>query len=141
MMVDVTQAIWDSRRTTGSKSHWWAPVVVGFAIAFAQITMVYRAWEDCGISGATGLTTASLYGLGLPALTFLNWLLVALPAEVYLPKRRGAFYRWALAVITTTVLVAAETLVLAYYVATPSLPIGGACVANVPDWWPEQIPV
>lgn len=141
MMVGVTQAIWDSSRTTGPKSRWWAPVVVGFLIALAQITLVYRAWHDCGISGATGLTTATLYLLGVPALTLLNWLLVALPAEVYLPKRRGAFYRWALAVLTTTALVAAETVVLAYYVATPAPPIGGSCVDNVPDWWPEQVPV
>ena len=38
-------------------------------------------------------------------------------------------------------LVTAETIVLAHYVATPTLPVGGACVDNVPDWLPEQIPV
>lgn len=133
--------MWESDRPTRSTPTWWIPVLLGLLIALAQIQLVAAAWESCGISGATGLTTTSLYALGVPALTFLNWLLVALPAEVYLGKRTALGNRWLLTVVTTIVLVAAETLVLAYYVATPTEPVSTSCRDNVPDWWPERIPV
>lgn len=131
--------MWGSQRET-RRSRGWAPLLLGLAISVAQIRLVATAWQDCGISGATGLTTGSLYLLGVPALTFLNWLLVALPAEVYLPKRGMLLNRWLLAIASTAILVAAETLVLGYYVATPTLPVGGVCVDNVPVWWPDQVP-
>jgi hypothetical protein len=137
----VTQSTWGARRHARGKSYLWLPPLIGVAISLAQIKMVSTAWDDCNISGSTGLTTTSLYLLGLPALTFLNWLLVALPAEVYLTTRRSLIHRWLLAIVTTAVLVTAETVVLAYYVATPTVPVGDTCVENVPDWWPEQIPV
>lgn len=137
----MSPAIWESDRPTRSASTWWIPLVLGLLIAVAQIQLVVAAWESCGISAATGLTTTSLYALGVPALTFLNWLLVALPAEVWLAKRTRAGNRWFLTVVTSAVLVGAETLVLGYYVATPTEPVSTSCRDNVPDWWPEQVPV
>jgi hypothetical protein len=137
----VTQTGWDSRHQARGKPFVWLTPLLGVAVSLAQIKMVTTAWDDCDISGMTGLSTTSLYLLGLPALTFLNWLLIALPAEVYLTRNRALVYRWSLAIVTTVVLIAAETVVLAYYVATPTVPVGGTCVGNVPDWWPEQIPV
>lgn len=134
-------AMWESERAARTTPALWVPILLGLAIAFAQVSLVAAAWDACRIDGATGLTASSLYALGVPALTFLNWLLLALPAEVYMSKRTPALNRWAMTILTSSVLIAAETLVLAYYVATPAEPVSTRCVDNVPDWWPNQIPV
>lgn len=134
------QAMWESERKRQRGSQWWVPVVLGLVIALSQVTLVASAWRDCGINGATGLTPLSLYALGVPALTFLNAVLVALPTEVYMNRRSGRPQRLTLAVAAIAVLVSAETLVLAHYVATPSEPVGTQCVNNVPTWWPERLP-
>ncbi len=137
----VTQAMWESdRRAHRRPARWWGPLLIGCVIAIAQIKLVSAAWDSCDLSGSTGISTTSLYALGVPALTFLNWLLVALPAEVYLPKHTTLVNRWVLTIVTTIVLVAAETVVIGYYIATPDEPVGGTCTDNVPDWWPDRLP-
>lgn len=134
--------MWESDRAARSRSYpWWVPVLVGLLVSIAQVWMVSAAWESCDLTGSTGLSTTSLYALGLPALTFLNWLLIALPAEVWLHKHTAVLNRWLLTITTTVVLIVAETIVVAYFIATPSEPVGTTCEDNVPDWWPEQIPV
>ncbi|MDQ3105497.1 MAG: hypothetical protein M3Q87_09860 [Actinomycetota bacterium] len=136
----VQQAVWESERKRVRRSQWWVPVLIGVALALAQVTLVARAWRDCGIDGATGLTSFSLYALGVPALTFLNAVLVALPTEVYMSRRGPRTQRLFLTVAAVAVLVGAETLVLGHFVATPTEPIGSQCEGNVPQWWPQQLP-
>lgn len=134
--------MWESDRAARPRSTArWAPVLLGLVIAVAQVRLVSASWESCDLTGASGLSTPSLYALGVPALTFLNWLLIALPAEVWLRKRTGLLNRWVLTIVTTVVLLAAETVVVAHFIATPSEPVGTTCEHNVPDWWPERIPV
>lgn len=132
--------MWESSRKRQRHSQWWIPVLVGLVIAFAQLTLVSVAWRDCGVNGATGLTTQSLYALGVPALTFLNAVLVALPTEVWMSKRGPRAQQLLLTVVSVVVLVAGETLVLGHFVATPSEPVGAVCPGNVPPWWPEWAP-
>lgn len=132
--------MWESSRKRSRHSQWLVPVLLGVVIALAQLSIVSRAWADCGINGATGLTTGSLYALGMPALTFLNAVLLALPAEVWMSKRGSRPRRVALTVLSFAVLVAAETVLLAHFVATPAEPVGTICAGNVPGWWPEWMP-
>ncbi len=139
-MAPVHQAMWESERKRARRSPWWIPVFAGLVLGVAQIALVDNAWRDCGVDGATGLTTFSLYGLGVPALTFLNAVLVALPIEVYSGRRGNQAIRLFLIVISVAVLVAAETLVLGHFVVTPSEPVGTTCVGNVPPWWPSWMP-
>ena len=132
--------MWESDRKRRRHSQWWVPVVVGLVIALAQVTFVYSAWDDCGVDSAAGLTTYSLYALGVPALTFLNVVLVALPAEVYHNRAGSRAAAMLLTVVSVAILVVAVTLILGHFVATPSEPVGTLCVDNVPTWWPEWMP-
>lgn len=140
MMVRVQATMWDSNRKRVRRPRWWLPVLTGLAISVAQVALVARAWSDCAIIGAIGLSSTSLYALGLPALTFLNTVLVALPAEVWLGGRRHRGRRVLVTLLSVAVLVAAETLVLGHFVATPESPVGTECVGNVPPWWPTWMP-
>jgi len=134
--------MWESDRAVRPRGYpRWAPVLVGLLISLAQVRLVSAAWESCDLTGSTGLSTTSLYALGLPALTFLNWLLIALPAEVWLHKDTTAINRWVLAIVTSAVLIGAETIVVAHFIATPSEPVSTTCAHNVPHWWPEEIPI
>lgn len=140
MMVRMPATMWESDRKRSRRPQWWAPLLLGLAISVAQITMVATAWRDCGVIDATGLDEVSLYALGVPALTFLNAILVVLPAEVYLSRRGNRAKQIVLMAVSVAVLVAAETLVLGHFVATPTAPEGTACVDNVPKWWPTWMP-
>jgi hypothetical protein len=132
--------MWESDRKRRRHSQWWVPVLAGLFIALAQVTLVYNAWDDCGVDTAAGLTTSSLYALGVPALTFLNAVLVALPTEVYYNRSGNRAMLMFLTVASVAILVAATTVILGHYVATPAEPVGTACVDNVPTWWPEWMP-
>lgn len=132
--------MWESDRIERRRTRWWLPVLVGLAVALAQITLVSRAWRDCGIDGATGLTTTSLYALGVPALTFLSAALVALSIEVFMHSEGSVVRRALFTVLSIAILIGAETLVLGHFVATPAEPVGTACIGNVPTWWPEWMP-
>jgi len=136
----VTQAMWESGRKRARHSQWWVPVLVGLVLALAQLTVVSYAWRDCGVDDATGLTSPALYALGVPALTFLNAVLVALPTEVWMSKRGPRVQQLFLTLVSIAVLVAAETVLLAHFVATPSEPVGLVCAGNVPPWWPAWVP-
>ena len=134
------QAMWESDRKRRRHSQWWVPIVAGLVIALAQVTLVYNAWDDCGVDSAAGLTSYSLYALGVPALTFLNAVLVALPTEVYYNRTGTRATAFFLTVVSVAILVAAVTLILGHFVATPSEPVGTLCVDNVPTWWPDWMP-
>jgi hypothetical protein len=117
-----------------------AVLAIALLLAAAQVAAIDRVWQDCAVSGQVDFARGQLVAVCLPALTFANALLIALPAAVYGPKRGRTLSRATLTAACILVLLFSETLLLASFVATPSPQTASVCVANIPAWWPTWLP-
>jgi hypothetical protein len=117
-----------------------AVLTVALLLALAQVAVIDRVWQDCMVGAQVHLARGQLIAICLPALLFANALLVALPAAVYGPKNGSTGGRATVTALAILVLLFAETLMLARYVATPSPQTASVCVENTPQWWPTWLP-
>ena len=115
-------------------------LVLAVLAALAQVAAIDRVWQECAVGGQVDFARGQLIAVSLPALIFTNALLIGLPPAVYGPKPGNPLGRATITAFAVLVLLSAETLLLASYVATPSPQTATVCVENTPAWWPAWLP-
>jgi hypothetical protein len=115
-------------------------LLLAVLVALAQVAAIDRVWQECALSGQVDFARGQLIAVSLPALIFTNALLIGLPPAVYGSKSGNPLGRASVIALAVLVLLSAESLLLATYVATPSPQTATVCVGNTPSWWPAWLP-
>ena len=122
--------------TRASRSHAGWVLLVAFAVAVGQVWFIDQSWQDCQITRQLGYTSGQLLTLGLPALTVVNGIVIALCAAAFGSRRGDRAVQSFLTVVSAVVLLLAVSVLLVLFVATPSGASDMACAGGVPSWWP-----